>query len=225
MIGGEVWVLPPGWLHTSRWREPSEVIVLWIDDTRIKRSFGDLPINASFAQLTEYVAAVPNIAELCRELRHFASSPNGPDDWRIAAEGSHLATLLLKAHLMLTDGVFRPPSALVGGVLLRLKAHLAEHRHERVPLGKMARSLGVSDRHLRRIFRDAMGVSPQEWVIGEKVKQAAHLLVEGDSVKATVEKAGFTSDSHLHRAMLRVYGVSPSAFRKQAQFAAVPSRG
>ncbi len=60
--------------------------------------------------------------------------------------------------------------------------------------------------------------------MAEKVKLAAHLLIEGLGVKETVEQAGFTSESHLHRAMFRVYGASPTAFRKQAQMARLPAR-
>lgn len=223
ILGGDVWLLPPEWTHTARWNEPADFIVLYPEALWVQKYFPQLRRESVINTLTEYVAAIPVIADLCRELRQLADASNGPTDWRVAAAGSHLATVLLQAHLMLVDGVFRPPSALVVKILDNLREHLVERNNERVPIAEMAGRFGISDRHLRRIFRQATGVSPQEWVMAEKVKQAVHLLVEGGSVKETVEQAGFTSESHLHRAVFRVFGVSPTAFRKQAQAAAVPS--
>lgn len=222
VLGSDVWLLPPEWNHTARWNEPADFIILYPEAAWVREFFPQLRHESAVTSLTEYAAAIPVIADLCRELRQLAPAPNGPSDWRVAAAGSHLAAALLEAHLKLVDGVFRPPSALVQKILGNLREHLAERNSERVPIAKMAVRFGVSDRHLRRIFRQATGVSPQEWVMAEKVKHAARLLADGGSVKETAERAGFTSESHLHRAVYRVYGVSPAAFRKQAQAAAVP---
>ncbi len=214
--GGEVWILPPRWTHTIRWREHADVIALYLDTARARISFPQFSQTASVTTLTEYVAVLSVIANLCRELRKFAQMPNGPTDWRVAAIGSDLATAMLQAHVMLIDGKFKPPSPVVGKLLEKLRAHVAEGRNERVPLAKIARSLGVSDRHLRRLFRDAKGESPEEWVMVQKATNAANLLSAGHSVKETVERAAFTSAAHLHRVMIRVFGVSPAAYRRQA---------
>lgn len=224
IVGGEVWILPPGWTQTARWREPSTAFFLYIDAANVHRFYPQLRHTWSINPLTEYVAAIPAIADVCRELFQFAEAPMGLTDWRVAATGSHLAVLFIEAHLALSDGVFRPPSPLVGRLLEKLNVHLTERTNERLPLAKIARNLGVSDRHLRRIFRESVGASPQEWVMVHKAKKAAHLLLDGVSVKETVEKAGFTSESHLHRVIFRTYGVSPAAFRKRALAAAVPAR-
>ena len=224
LVGGDVWLLPPGWTHSMAWREPADIIMLYIEDAKVRRFFPQLAPVSSAVPLTEYAAAVTAVAELCRDLRQFAAMPNGPTDWEVAALGSHLAVLLLRAHLQLTDGVFRPPSPLLGRIMDELNHHLAGHAHERVPMADIARRLGLSDRHLRRLFHTAKGVSPQDWVMVAKARRAAHLLLDGASVKETVDAAGFTSESHLHRVMFRLYAISPAAFRKQAQAAHAPGR-
>lgn len=225
LTGGDVWVLPPEWIHTARWSEPTEIISLYIDDGKMKRYFpGISRETCSVTKLSEYAAAVPEVTELCREVRQFANPAQGNNDWRIATAGSHLATSLLHAHLMLTDGVFRPPSGLVDRIMHKLQHHLDEHRNKRLRLVEVSRSVGVSDRHLRRIFRQETGVSPQEWVMIRKAALAARSLQEGKSIKETVDHAGFTSESHLHRVIFRIYGVTPTAFRKQARAASLPVR-
>lgn len=225
LVGGDVWLLPPLWIHTARWSEPNEAIVLFVHDQRVRRHFPELlPDRSSIAKLSEYAAAMPGIVELCREVRHFARSANGSTDWRVATAGAHLATSLLSAHLLLTNGVFRPPSPLVAPVIEKLLSHLTEHPGDRLRLAAISTSLGVSDRHLRRIFREYTGSSPQEWVMLRKARQAVECLLQGCNVKETVERAGFSSESHLHRIVLRIYGVSPKTFRKQAQAARPPLR-
>lgn len=220
LVGGDVWILPPGWVHSSTWREATEAIVLYVDDFNLRRYFPEISREVSSVnKLTEYAAGMPAIAELCREVRSFSRQPNGLPDWRLAAAAVHLAACLLHAHLLLTDGVFKAPSALITTIIEKLNRHLAEHLNDRLRLDAISRSLGVSDRHLRRIFRAAMGVSPQEWIMIRKAECAVRWLLDGKSVKETVERAGFTSESHMHRVVLRIYGVSPTAFRKHAQTA------
>lgn len=224
IVGGEIWLLPPGWLHHAKWREPFELIVLYLATDWVRQFFPALREESSIGKLTEHVAAMPVIADLCCELRKHADMPNGPTDWRVGAAGSHLAAVTLQAHLMLDGGVYRPPSALAGSLLVRLRQHVNEQGHERVSLANLAEGFGVSARHLRRIFRDSTGMSPQEWLMTERVKRAVRLLLDGCTIKAVVAQSGFTSESHMHRTIFRVYGCSPAAFRKQAQAAAIPNR-
>jgi AraC-like DNA-binding protein len=225
LVGGDVWILPPEWIHTARWSEPTEIISLYVDDGRMKRYFpGIARDTCSVTKFSEHAAAAPEITDLCREVRQFANPATDLNDWRIASAGSHLATTLLHAHLKLSDGVFRPPSGLVDRIKDKLQHHLAAHRNERLRLGEIARSVGISDRHLRRVFKQETGVAPQEWVMIRKAAVAVRSLQEGNSIKATVDHAGFTSESHMHRLIFRIYGVTPTAFRKQSRAIPLPGR-
>lgn len=222
---GDVWFLPPGWRHSAQWREPTEAIVLYVDDIEVSRYYPELRrTGASIARLTEYTAAAVEVAELCRELRRYSLLEHGRSDWHVAAIGSHLATSLLQGHLRLTNGILEPLPGLLGRVVQRLKLQLNEPHPERLRLGPLARSLGVSDRHLRRIFRQGTGLSPQAWIMMEKARRAVAWLMQGESIKETVELAGFANASHLHRVVFRTYGVSPVAFRRRAQTDAGPFR-
>ena len=116
--------------------------------------------------------------------------------------------------MKLTDGVFRHPSALVSKILAALTGHLTEHGGDRVPITQISRRLGISPRHLRRVFREATGKSPQEWVMFNRASRAKKLLLNGRTIKETVEAVGFTDESHLHRVIRYFYGVPPGSFRR-----------
>jgi AraC-like DNA-binding protein len=213
ITGGQVWVLPPGWAHSEHLRKAGDVIVLYVAPSIARRYRAGLLHGASVASLTKYVAVQPAIAEICAELRPFGTMPNGDTDWDVACAGSHLAALVLQANVMLATGAVKPMGALAARVVEKLKSHSVDRRMEHVPVSEMARSLGISERHFRRVFREATGKSAQEWLLWKKSGHAKALLCEGRSVKETVDEAGFADRSHLNRVIRRFYGVSASAFR------------
>ncbi len=84
-------------------------------------------------------------------------------------------------------------------------------------LPQLAASLGVTDRHLRRVFRDEFGVSPVEYAQTQRLLLAKRLLT--DTALPVVEVAlasGFASlrrFNHLFRAR---YRMPPGALRRAA---------
>ena len=152
IVAGEVVILPAGWVHAARWREAGDGIWLYVDDARVRQQFPDLPLDVSIMAFSKYVVEQPMIAELCRELRPFAAVPNGDSDWHVAAAGSHLAEVLLETYQSLLRRVLPPLNGLAVTIVARMTAHVNEGQCGRAPVGRIAHSLGVSRRHLSRVF-------------------------------------------------------------------------
>jgi AraC-like DNA-binding protein len=210
--GGDVWILPPRWKHSQRWREYADVIVLYPDAEEVHRQFASLPKEARVASLNELVTGIPVIAELCLELREFAFEPPGKKDWRLAGAGTHLAALVLEALNLQTRQLPVRSSGVAGEVLARVKTYLDERKNDRVAVCAMAQELGISTRHLRRVFRRMTGKSPQEWVTAQKAARAKTLLRAGHNPKTVAIDAGFSDTRHLRRVLRMCYGVTPTAF-------------
>ena len=73
----------------------------------------------------------------------------------------------------------------------------------------------VSPRHLSRLFRAELGVSPREYVAGVRVDAAIRLLHEGRSVTACAQRVGIGSPETLRRAFLARTGISPRAHQQR----------
>lgn len=76
-----------------------------------------------------------------------------------------------------------------------------------------ARDIGLSDRHLRRLFRDDLGMTPKHYA---RIARLRRVLVRGPSsswARLALE-TGFHDQSHLIREFRDLLQVTPSTFRK-----------
>jgi AraC family transcriptional regulator, regulatory protein of adaptative response / DNA-3-methyladenine glycosylase II len=105
-------------------------------------------------------------------------------------------------------------SRLVGAAI----AGIEEHALSSAKVGELAASLGVSDRHLRRVTESELGVSPIELAQTQRLLLAKRLL--GDTRLSQTEIAfasGFGSVRRFNALFKSRYGLSPRALRGTAK--------
>jgi AraC family transcriptional regulator of adaptative response / DNA-3-methyladenine glycosylase II len=84
-------------------------------------------------------------------------------------------------------------------------------------LPDIAARLGVTDRHLRRIFHQAHGVTPIDYLSTQRLLLAKQLLTDTDMTVTQVALAsGHASLRRFNAAFMQRYRMNPSALRKQA---------
>jgi AraC family transcriptional regulator, regulatory protein of adaptative response / DNA-3-methyladenine glycosylase II len=87
---------------------------------------------------------------------------------------------------------------------------------DEVSLAALADRLGISDRHLRRLFREQLGASPVEIAISRRLHLARQLLSETLlSITEIALASGFNSLRRFNDAFSTTYQVPPSRFRAQ----------
>jgi len=85
-------------------------------------------------------------------------------------------------------------------------------------LAELSRRLGVSDRHLRRLFWRHFGVTPLQYLRTHRLLLAKRLLTDTQLPVAQVaELAGFGSLSRFHHHFQTHYRLSPGRFRRSAE--------
>lgn len=72
---------------------------------------------------------------------------------------------------------------------------------------------GMSREGFSRRFRRLHGMSPQQFLLMEKLNEARHLLRIGTPVADAAAQAGFADQSHLGRLFRRAFGVTPGRYR------------
>ena len=80
-------------------------------------------------------------------------------------------------------------------------------------LGAAMAKLPSSSDHLRRIFREATGRTPLEYLIELRVDEAKHLLkIGGFRIKEVALRTGFSDPYYFSRLFRKVTGTSPTEF-------------
>jgi AraC family transcriptional regulator of adaptative response / DNA-3-methyladenine glycosylase II len=80
----------------------------------------------------------------------------------------------------------------------------------------LGRRLAVSARHLRRLFRDHVGVTPTQLAYSRRAHFARRLLDDSDlTITAVAFASGFSSVRHFNRAMRDVFRSAPRDLRKR----------
>ncbi|WP_392870045.1 GlxA family transcriptional regulator [Streptomyces sp. LN499] len=81
-------------------------------------------------------------------------------------------------------------------------------------LDTLARDVGVSPRHLTRLFRGETGMSPGQYLESARLESARALLEAGDEpVEAVASQSGFGSAETMRRAFHHTLGVAPTTYR------------
>jgi AraC-like DNA-binding protein len=95
---------------------------------------------------------------------------------------------------------------------LWLEANLAGQ----VRLEDVARQAGSSPFHFLRVFRKAIGVTPHQYLLRLRLREAARLLAEGSMpVTQVALEVGFQDLSNFVRTFKRAAGVPPARFSKR----------
>ena len=91
-------------------------------------------------------------------------------------------------------------------------------------LHQLALRLGVSDRHLRRIFNAQFGVSPLCYLQTQRLLRAKQLLTDTTlAVTQVAALSGFASVRRFNGAFVQAYGLNPTALRLKGVASQVPA--
>jgi AraC-like DNA-binding protein len=92
-----------------------------------------------------------------------------------------------------------------------------EHNfHNNIYIQQLADMGFMSIRNFQRIFKDATGLSPNDYLLELRIQFASKLLTETDSAIYDVsEKVGISDWFYFSKAFKKKFGVSPLKYRKQ----------
>ena len=82
-------------------------------------------------------------------------------------------------------------------------------------MARIAAAVGVSGSRLHALFQQAFELSPQAWLSSCRLRWSRAQLVEGDaSIAEIAQRAGYSEQSALTRALRREWGMTPAEYRR-----------
>jgi len=97
---------------------------------------------------------------------------------------------------------------------------------EPLSLDELAHLAGLSQRHVQRMFREALGCTPSQYYLDLRLRRARELLLQtGMSITSITVACGFQSPCHFSKAYRALFGQSPSGERQRASGTAAAQPG
>jgi AraC family transcriptional regulator len=88
------------------------------------------------------------------------------------------------------------------------------HLDQDLSLGQIAEVINISPTYFASLFKGAMGISPHQYVIQQRVERAKTMLAKKDLAIADIAlQVGFSSQSHLTQQFKRFTGMTPKQVR------------
>lgn len=100
----------------------------------------------------------------------------------------------------------------------RAKTYLRMNYMRPVTIEEVAAHCGLVRNYLSRIFRECEGITPQEYLIDVRMKQAVLLLRQGYTCCQTAALVGYQDTAVFSRAFRKKYGKAPSALRGSTNY-------
>ncbi|QKC98551.1 helix-turn-helix domain-containing protein [Mesorhizobium sp. NZP2298] len=213
---GDLIIVPPG--TDSRWRAGGDrrLIILAIPTALVSQLLGpDCPADlaATFAPLG---GSSGNDAFVNAVLRRLWE--NSGEDEPINRSLADRLVEALVCHLVMRAGTVTPKLA-PGPFSLRewrkLEDYVDAHLHRDILLLDLADIVGWSVRHFSRMFRQATGKTPHDWIVAKRVGRSKDLLgKEKLSLAEIALCCGFADQSHFTTSFRKATGMTPLRWRR-----------
>jgi AraC family transcriptional regulator len=126
---------------------------------------------------------------------------------------------VLAVHLLRQHATAKPHLQIYeGGLsqrqLVQVLDYINEHLDQDIKLTDLAQLLGISQFHFSHLFKQAIAVSPYQYLIQQRIERAKQLLKQTDrSIMDVALDCGFNSHSHLTKKFRQLTGMTPRAYR------------
>jgi AraC family transcriptional regulator len=126
---------------------------------------------------------------------------------------------ILAVHLLRQYSAAKPRLAIYeNGLpdrqLMLVLEYINEHLDREIKLADLAALLDMSQFHFSHLFKQAIGTSPYQYLLQQRVERAKHMLKQSErSIAEIALDCGFNSHSHLSKQFRQLTGITPKAYR------------
>jgi AraC family transcriptional regulator, melibiose operon regulatory protein len=97
------------------------------------------------------------------------------------------------------------------------------HYGERISIAEISHSASISETECYRIFRNALGCSPNSYLLNYRLRRSAKLLTESDKKIADIAyESGFNCSAYFAKKFKLTYSLTPFQFRKKYSITVSP---
>lgn len=97
-------------------------------------------------------------------------------------------------------------------------AYINDHLAENLSLRTIAQQIGISQFYFCRLFKQATGITPYQYLLQQRIERAKQLLLQRQlSIAEVALEVGFSNQSHFTRLFKQMMGITPKRFIQKGQ--------
>lgn len=214
IVAGDICVVPAQTRHWIHSQGEQELILLSLDPTFLGRV-------AHESLDPDRIEIIPHFAKNDPLIYHIGLSLKtalqaDPLESRVYAESLGTA---LAAHLLQYYAAGKHPlqntTSLTRTSIQQAVEYINEHLTEDLSLEAIATSIGMSQYHFCRVFKQAMGLTPWQYVVRQRIEEAKRLLaIPQLSIAEISQRLGFSTQGQFANFFRKHVGVSPKQYRQ-----------
>lgn len=159
-----------------------------------------------------FLMSVPkdSVQEFYQELKMISLEATPPGAMRMSQQ---VSTFFTRWGMYNYNRLFPLPAS-KEYLIRKAQEYMQEHFNLEVTLDEVARWCSVSKYYLIRIFREALGITPHQYLLRIRMGQAKLLLMSTtDTVADISQQVGFSSAGSFIAVFKKMEGLTPSGFR------------
>ncbi|MBY7920942.1 AraC family transcriptional regulator [Vibrio fluvialis] len=139
---------------------------------------------------------------------------NSPEDMLLSRACSDTVLALLQRHIFAFE-THRRESRFD---LEAIDRYIEQHISSRISVAQLAGSVFLGESQFHMLFKEQMGITPHQYVLGKRVDMAKLMIEQGRLTLGQIaELSGFSNQSTFTHTFSRLQGVSPSQYKKMCR--------
>jgi AraC family transcriptional regulator len=213
---GDISITPAQMPFFARWDSDDRYLQIRIASRFIQQVAREaLEIDPERLELlSEFRTRDPQIESLGMLLLAELKQKNLGGKLYIESLSNVLAVHLLRQYSATEPRIFVHKGGLPEYQVRQILDYIDAHLHQDIKLADLALLLDMSQFHFIYLFKQAIGTSPYQYLLQQRVERAKLLLKQSDRTILDIAlECGFSSHSHLSKRFRQLTGMTPKAYR------------
>ncbi|MBE9028539.1 helix-turn-helix transcriptional regulator [filamentous cyanobacterium LEGE 11480] len=216
LLSGEMNIMPAGYTFSTYWNREISATTVNLSKQLLNRNAVELCAIDQVELIPRLDVNDPLITQIAVTLSRIVKDhQDDAQQMYVKTMANALAVHLLRNYATQETQKIRSIGPLSPRQLKHVLDYINASLEHRIELRELAALTELSQYYFARSFKQAIGVSPHQYVIQQRVERAKRLLrANRMSISEVAVAVGFSHQSHLTRHFKRLTGVTPKTFQQ-----------